>query len=135
MLFRSEVGSRLAPVLAALGTTVLYTATRPKPGAQAAWRTLAALLGESDIVSLHLPLTRDTERLIDAAALAAMKPGAVLVNTARGRLVDEPALIAALRSGRLRAAGLDVFAAEPVDPTNPLFQLHNVVVIDRKSVV
>jgi phosphoglycerate dehydrogenase-like enzyme len=123
-----EVGSRLAPVLAALGATVLYTATKPKPGAQAAWRTLPALLGESDIVSLHLPLTRDTEKLIDAAALGRMKLGAVLVNTARGGLVDEPALIAALRSGRLRAAGLDVFAAEPVDPANPLFQLRNVVV-------
>lgn len=124
-----EVGRRLAPVLAALGATVLYTATKPKPDAQAAWRTLPALLGESDIVSLHLPLTRDTEKLIDASALAAMKPGAVLVNTARGGLVDEPALIAALRSGRLRAAGLDVFAAEPIDPTNPLFQLQNVVVM------
>ena len=124
-----EVGSRLAPVLSALGAKVLYTATKPKPGAQAAWRALPALLGESDVVSLHLPLTRDTEKLIDAAALAAMKPGAVLVNTARGGLVDEPALIAALRSGQLRAAGLDVFAAEPADPTNPLFRLHNVVVM------
>ena len=123
------VAGRLAPVLAALGATVLYTATRPKSGAHAAWRTLPALLAESDIVSLHLPLTRETEKLIDAAALARMRPGAVLVNTARGGLVDEPALIAALRSGQLRAAGLDVFASEPVDPANPLFQLRNVVVM------
>jgi len=124
-----EVGKRLAPVLAALGAKVLYTATKPKADAAAEWRSLPDLLAASDIVSLHLPLTRETERLIDAAALARMKPGAVLVNTARGGLVDEPALIDALRSGHLRAAGLDVFSAEPVDPKSPLCQLRNVVVM------
>jgi phosphoglycerate dehydrogenase-like enzyme len=124
-----EVGRRLAPVLRALGARVLYTARTPRPDAAAERRTLADLLAESDIVSLHVPLNGETERLIDARALAAMKPGAVLVNTARGGLVDEPALIAALRSGRLRAAGLDVFAREPADAANPLFDLPNVVVM------
>jgi phosphoglycerate dehydrogenase-like enzyme len=87
------------------------------------------LLATADIVSLHLPLVSDTEKLIDAAALGRMKPGAILINTARGGLVDEIALIAALTGGRLRAAGLDVFAEEPVPPGNPLLALDNVVVM------
>ncbi len=122
-----EIARRLAPVLAALGARVLYTATAPKPDAEAAWRALDDLLAESDVVSLHVPLNAATEGLLDGAAIARMKPGAVLVNTARGGLVHEPALIEALASGRLMAAGLDVFAMEPVDPANPLFALPNVV--------
>lgn len=117
----------LAPILAAMGARILYTARSRKPDAPAEWRDLAALLDESDVVSLHVPLTADTERMIDAAAIARMKPGAVLVNTARGALVEEQALVAALRDGRLAAAGLDVFAEEPVDAGNPLLALGNVV--------
>jgi phosphoglycerate dehydrogenase-like enzyme len=117
----------LAPVLLALGCRLLYAARSMKPDALAEHRSLDALLGEADIVSLHLPLTPETERLIDEAALARMKPGAVLVNTARGGLVDQAALNQALRDGRLGAAGLDVFAHEPVDPSEPLFRLDNVV--------
>jgi len=121
------VPARLAPVLRALGARLLYTARTPKREAVAEWRALPDLLAESDIVSLHVPLTPETEQLIDAAAIDRMKPGAVLVNTARGGLVDEPALLAALRGSRLRAAGLDVFADEPVAPDNPLLALDNVV--------
>ena len=73
----------------------------------------ATLLAESDVVSVHTPLTPQTRHLIDAAALAAMRPGAYLVNTARGGVVDERALIQALRRGHLRGAALDVFEGEP----------------------
>lgn len=121
------VPALLAPVLRALGARVLYTATKPKADAVAQWRERPELLAQSDIVSLHLPLTAETERLIDAAALQSMKPGALLINTARGGLVDQNALIAALRSGRLRGAGLDVYDQEPVPADCPLLEMDNVV--------
>lgn len=112
---------RLAPVMAALGARVVYTARAEKPDAPYAFRALGDLLEEADIVSLHIPSTPETRGLIDAAALARMKRGAILINTARGDLVDEGALADALRSGHLRGAGLDVFAREPTAPDNPLF--------------
>ena len=90
-------------------------------------RTLPDLLADSDIVSLHLPLTEATTGLLGREAFGRLKPGAVLVNTARGPIVDEDALVDALRSGRLAAAGLDVFAVEPVPQDNPLLDLPNVV--------
>lgn len=82
--------------------------------------TLAALLAEADIVSLHCPMTEATERLISEGTLAAMKPGAVLINTARGGIVDLDAVGAALRSGQLGAAALDVLPTEPPDRSHPL---------------
>ncbi|AMG87528.1 2-hydroxyacid dehydrogenase [Bordetella bronchiseptica] len=89
---------------------------------------LPELLAASDIVSLHLPCTASTRRLIDAAALQHMKKGAVLINTARGELVDEAALAEALQRGHLLGAGLDAFDPEPPDPANPLLALDQVVV-------
>jgi len=117
----------LAPVLVALGCRLIYTARTPHADAPGEWRSLEALLAEAEIVSLHLPQTPETTNLIDAAALARMRPGAVLINTARGGLVDQAALVEALRNGRLAAAGLDVFAQEPPDFCDPLFRLPNVV--------
>ena len=122
------VPRRLAPVLHAMGARVLFASRSPKPDAVGERRPLDALLRESDVVSLHVPLTAETERLIDADAIDRMKPGAVLVNTARGALVDEAALAAALRRGRLGGAGLDVFETEPVPPDSPLLGFDNVVV-------
>jgi len=118
----------LAPMLAALGCRVLYTDQTPMPDAVGEYFSLGALLAESEIISLHVPLTPDTERMIDAAAFARMRPGAVLINTARGGLVDQVALAEALATGRLGAAGLDVFDHEPVDPAEKLLRLPNVVV-------
>lgn len=121
------VPRQLAPILAALGARLRYYARRPVEGAIGEWRALDDLLRESDVVSLHVPLTPETENLLDARRLGLMKPGAVLVNTARGGLVDQAALVAALASGRLGAAGLDVLAAEPPPAEDSVFALDNVV--------
>jgi phosphoglycerate dehydrogenase-like enzyme len=119
----------LAPILSAMGARPLYNTPAPKDDAPARWCDLATLLEQSDIVSLHLPLTPDSERMIDAGAIGRMKPGAILINTARGGLIDGPALVAALKSGRLGGAGLDVFDEEPLDPASPLLGLDNVVLM------
>lgn len=121
------VPERLAPVLRALGARVLYTATREKTTSVAEFRTLDELLGESDIVSLHVPLTEATAGLLDGPRLARMRRGAVLVNTARGALVDDDALIAALDDGRLAGAGLDVFEPEPLPPQHPFMGRSDIV--------
>jgi phosphoglycerate dehydrogenase-like enzyme len=120
-----NIAKQVAGIVAAMGATVLHTSTGDDglPG----WRPLPELLAASDIVSLHLPLTADTDGLLGRTALDQMKRGAVLVNTSRGAIVDEGALVDALRDGRLAAAGLDVFAVEPVTPDNPLLGLDNVV--------
>ncbi len=110
----------LTPVLTALGARLLAWARRPVevPGVRRA--DLAEILSEADIVSVHLPLAEDTRGLLDDRALAQMKPGALLVNTARGEIVSEPALVRALEEGRIGFAGLDVFATEPPGPGTAL---------------
>ncbi|WP_219415634.1 NAD(P)-dependent oxidoreductase [Pseudonocardia nigra] len=118
------IGLRVAELLRAFGSRVL--AADPYADPAAAQRAgvrlvdLPELLSECDVVSLHARLTGETRHIVDAAALAGMRPGAVLVNTARGELVDTRALDAALASGHLRAAVLDVFDPEPPAPDDPL---------------
>lgn len=92
-----------------------------------AYRPFHRLLAESDIISLHVPLDRTTEHLINARTLALMRPGAILINTARGGIVDEEALAHAVATGRVAAAGLDVLQREPPGPDNPLLPLPGVI--------
>ena len=104
---------------------VLYAQRTPADTDLGEYRELDALLAEADIVSIHTPLTPETSGFIDARRLSLLRDGACLVNTARGEIVDEAALVAELVSGRLRA-GLDVFADEPAVPAE-LLTLPNVV--------
>jgi phosphoglycerate dehydrogenase-like enzyme len=122
------VARRLVPMLQAVGAKVVYSSRRPAADSPTAFLPFRELLPVADLLSLHLPLMAETTGIIGAAALAAMKRGSVLINTARGALVDEAALCDALTSGHLRGAGLDVFSREPVSPDDPLLRLPNVVV-------
>jgi glyoxylate reductase len=112
-----RIGQAVARRAPAFGMTVCYASRHPKPDFErdtgAVRLELGALLRESDVLTLHVPSTPDTKGLISREALAQMKPGAILVNTARGDLVREEALAIALEEGRLGAAGLDVYAEEP----------------------
>ncbi len=90
---------------------------------------LDELLGQADIVSLHLPATAETQDMINAKTLAKMKPGSVLINTSRGGLVDEDALVEALKSGHLLAAGLDVYKVEPLPLDSRLFEVDNILML------
>ena len=128
-----RIGSTLARLARAFGMRVIATKRDVASGAGAADAVFAQdhlreRLGEADVVALTCPLTPETEGLIDAGALAAMKPSAFLVNVARGRVVDEPALIAALRDGRIAGAGLDCTVEEPLPATSPLWALDNALI-------
>lgn len=128
-----RIGVRVARYLAAFHMKVsvfdpFYSPHRIAADGFWAARDFRGALAESDLVTLHCPLTPETRHLMDEAAFAALKPGAILVNTARGPVVKESALVAALRSGRLRGAGLDVMEVEPAAAGNELLTLPNVVV-------
>jgi D-3-phosphoglycerate dehydrogenase / 2-oxoglutarate reductase len=120
------IGAEVARIAAGIGMEVIGWNRSPRPHAGVAMVALDELLARADVISLHLALTEETRGLIDAARLAQMKPGVILVNTARGALVEETALIDALRSGHIRHAGLDVFHAEPLRPDHSLARLDNV---------
>lgn len=127
------IGQAVTRRATGFGMRVLYWSRTPKPEIAAAvgaeFRPLPTLLEQSDFVSLHVALTPETHHLIDARALARMPPHALLVNTARGPIVDETALIDALRAGRLGGAALDVVETEPISLANPLLQMENVIVL------
>jgi glyoxylate reductase len=114
-----RIGQAVARRAAGFDMEVLHTADLPLPD----------LLARADAVSLHVPLTPDTRHLIDDAALARMKPTAVLVNTARGGVVDQEALARALHEGRIAGAALDVTDPEPLPPDHPLLDAPNLVVL------
>jgi len=122
------VARRLVPMLQAIGARVLYTSRQPAAASPIPFVSLLDLLPVVDVLSLHLPLTPETTGMIDAAAFAAMKRRSVLINTARGQLIDEAALLETLTSGHLRGAGLDVFSHEPLTPHDQLLELPNVIV-------
>ncbi|MDB5848462.1 MAG: dehydrogenase [Rhodoferax sp.] len=127
-----NIGRMLARRLRGFDARLIYFDARPADAETeralgATYAPLAEVLAQSDIVSLHAPLTPETARMINATSIASMKDGAVLINTARGGLVDEAALYAALVSGKLRGAGLDAFDPEPPSRDNPLLTLDQVV--------
>lgn len=126
-----RIGQAFAARCRGFSMKVLYSAGAPKPteitqGAE--YREINDLFVEADFVSLHTPLTSRTHHLVNRQRLALMKPDAVLVNTARGRVVDTDALVEALEAGRIGGAGLDVTDPEPLPASHPLLSLHNVIV-------
>jgi D-3-phosphoglycerate dehydrogenase len=122
------IGARVATTGIALGMRVIahdpYAASAP---AGVELLPLAELIAQSDVLSLHCPLTKDNANMLNAETLATMRPGAIVVNTARGGLIDEAALADALRSGALRAAGLDSFQVEPFTPGHPFTAIPNAI--------
>jgi len=119
-----HIGARVAAMAAALGMEVLKGSVQA-PAAAAAG--LTEILRRADVLTVHCRLNESTRHLIGPAELACMKPGAFLVNTSRGGVVDEAALVEALRAGRIAGAGLDVYESEPLPPDSPLRQMENVI--------
>lgn len=124
-----QIGRRTARLVAAFGARVLVHTRSPAalPEGMTHEPDFERLLREADILSLHCPLTEKTRGLVGARELALMKPGGIVINTARGAVIDEAALIAALQSGHLAGAGLDTFAQEPPDRASPLFHMDQVI--------
>ncbi|WP_022724175.1 NAD(P)-dependent oxidoreductase, partial [Rhodopseudomonas sp. B29] len=120
------IGAEVARIAAGGGMKVIAWNRTPKPTAGVEFVELDTLLRDSHVVSLHLLLTDETRGFLSRERLAAMRPGAILINTARGALVDEAAMIDALQSGHLRHAALDVFDIEPLPADHPLLQISNV---------
>jgi D-3-phosphoglycerate dehydrogenase len=123
-----QIGSHLAKITKGMGMKVLIHDPYVQPSEDYEFVPLDDLLSRADFVSLNCPLTAETAHLIGARQLGLIKPSAVLVNTARGGVVDEAALVEALEEGRLRGAGLDVVEHEPLQVDNPLLKLPNAVV-------
>lgn len=128
-----HVPSILGPWLITMGAKVITHSRQPKSNWPYPCYSLDELLSRSDVVSLHLPLTEETRNLIDRERLSQIKPGAVLINTARGELIDEEALCEALDSGQVSVAGLDVFANEPIGQSHRLLQRDDTICTPHMS--
>ncbi len=133
-----HIGQQVARRLKPFDTNLIYyDAFRRSPEEEARlgiqYVPFSTLLETADVVSLHVPLNDSTRHMIDASALGRMKPKAILINTCRGEVVDEKALIEALQQGRILAAGLDTQEKEPADPTNPLLTLPNVTLTPHSA--
>lgn len=128
-----RIGAAVARRLQGFDCTILYSGPNAKPDVAdplgARYVDMETLLAESDFISIHCPLNDETRNLFDAAAFAAMKPTAILINTSRGGTVDQAALYQALSSGQIAAAGLDVTSPEPLPADDPLLTLPNCVVL------
>jgi D-3-phosphoglycerate dehydrogenase len=120
------IGREVARIAKGIGMEVIAWNRTPRADAPVPLVALDTLLTRADVVSMNLVLGDETRGFLDAARIARMKPGVILINTARGALVDEAALLAALGSGHIRHAGLDVFHAEPLKADHPLARLDNV---------
>lgn len=127
------IGREVARIGRGIGMQVIGWNRTARADAGVPLLDLDTVVARSDVISLHLALTDETRAMIGEKQIARMKPGAILVNTARAALVDETALIEALRSGRIRHAGLDVFHAEPLSPEHPLAQLENVTLTSHAA--
>jgi phosphoglycerate dehydrogenase-like enzyme len=131
LLGLGQVGSLVARYLRPFGVTVLYTRRNRDRAAEEhldiVYSTLNELVSKSDILSIHLPGNAQTDKTIDADLLSRAKRGMCIINTARGSIVDEDALVAALRAGTVAGAALDVFSVEPLRPDHPLHSLKNVI--------
>jgi D-2-hydroxyacid dehydrogenase (NADP+) len=133
------IGGEVARLAAPFGfrlSAIRRRADQPRPdGVEAVWTPdrLPALLSQSDVVVLAAPHTPETKRLIGRAEIDGMRPGALLINVARGKLIDDEALIAALRDGRLGGAALDVFSEEPLAPSSAYWDLPNVIITPHTS--
>jgi glycerate dehydrogenase len=124
-----RIGQAVSKLAAAFGMQVLALSHTPKAAPNfVRFTNLETIFRESDVVSLHCPLTPETKNLVNAQRLAWMKPTAFLVNTSRGQLIDEPAVAAALNSARIAGAGLDVLSTEPPQADNPLLQAQNCII-------
>ena len=121
------IGRRFARLAAAIGMRVIAWTLHPRPVDGVELVELDELYRTSDVISLHLRLSPLTENFVGEAQFALMKPGAILINTARGAIVDEGALVRALTANRIAGAGLDVFTREPLPPGHPLLRLPNAV--------
>jgi phosphoglycerate dehydrogenase-like enzyme len=128
-----DIGGKVARLAAAFGMQVIYWGQREKPDAAYDFCSLDEILENADIISLHLPLTNTTRHLLDATALAKMKPHTLIINTSRGAIIDEQALLEALTKNEIGGFAADVLTVEPPPADHPLLQLDNVLITPHSA--